>query len=139
MIGNALGVRFLSECGASRVQQVALISMLAGLAVWAVGTLLGMTNFTVALIATAFWGLGCFITNGAQQRRLLAVDTRLASAAVALNSSAVYLGQAFGAAAGGAMIAYAGAHYLAWVTTVLMVAALAVWRRLAQSELNPSR
>ena len=51
------------------------------------------------------WALGCFAANSAQQARLVGIAPSLASGSVALNSAAMYAGQAIGAAIGGAMVA----------------------------------
>ena len=51
------------------------------------------------------WALGCFASNSAQQARLALAAPALAPALMALNTSAMYLGQALGAASGGALMA----------------------------------
>ena len=75
------------------------------------------------------WGLGCFSSNSAQQARLGHAAPALAPALMALNSSAIYLGQAVGAASGGALIASQGLQVLhvygaAWL---LAAVALSAW------------
>jgi predicted MFS family arabinose efflux permease len=89
------------------------------------------------------WALGLFSANSAQQARLGHAAPDLAPALMALNTSAIYLGQAVGAAGGGAIVAahalggasgaalYTGLSGvgLAWVLAALT---LSVWadRRL---------
>ena len=51
------------------------------------------------------WGIGCFSTNSAQQARLVMLSPPHAPVSVAMNSSAMYFGQAVGTAAGAALIA----------------------------------
>ena len=83
------------------------------------------------------WGLGCFAANSAQQARLGHAAPALAPALMALNTSAIYLGQAAGAAGGGALLTAQGYAALAPVGVVWMVASLAlsVWagRRAAKA------
>jgi predicted MFS family arabinose efflux permease len=58
-------------------------------------------NYILGGIACFVWGLGTFSSNSMQQSRLVVVAPGLAAATVALNTSAVYLGQSVGAATGG--------------------------------------
>ena len=88
-------------------------------------------------IALVPWGLGCFACNSAQQARLGQTATALAPALMALNTSAIYLGQAIGAASGGLMVAAAGyaplpLAGLGWLAAAL---ALSLWatRRVART------
>ncbi|MBA2723840.1 MAG: MFS transporter, partial [Methylibium sp.] len=85
------------------------------------------------------WAFSIFAANSAQQVRLGQAAPAQASALMALNTSAIYLGQAVGAAGGGAMVAaqaaagsqghelYAGLHWvgLAWVIAALLLSAWA--------------
>jgi predicted MFS family arabinose efflux permease len=70
--------------------------------------------------------LGCFAINSAQQTRLVGLATHLAPVSIALNSSGIYLGQAFGAMAGGLIIAHRGTNALSWVGAILFGLALAI-------------
>ncbi len=70
------------------------------------------------------WGLGCFAGNSAQQARLGRAAPALAPALMALNSSAIYLGQAAGASSGGWTIEHGGYAPLHWIGVVWMVAAI---------------
>ena len=72
------------------------------------------------------WALGCFSSNSAQQVRLAASAPHWAGALLALNSSAMYLGQAVGAASGGVVIAAVGYAPLPHVALALLL--LATWR-----------
>jgi predicted MFS family arabinose efflux permease len=64
-----------------------------------------------------------------QQARLGSAAPALAPALMALNTSAIYLGQAAGAASGGWLIAHEGFGALSWVGLGWVVAAIAlsVW------------
>jgi predicted MFS family arabinose efflux permease len=60
------------------------------------------------------WGLGMFACNSAQQARLIQLAPALASGSAALNTSAIYLGQAIGSAAGGWLISHGAMNELHW-------------------------
>ena len=72
------------------------------------------------------WALGCFASNSAQQARLVNLSPQLAPATVALNTSAMYAGQAMGAALGGWMIAHGHMANLHAVSLVLLLLAMAL-------------
>ena len=76
---------------------------------------------TLALVLVP-WGLGCFACNSAQQARLGIAAPAFAPALMALNTSAIYLGQAAGAASGGWLIAHGGYAPLHWLGLAWMVA-----------------
>ena len=73
--------------------------------------------------------LACFSTQSMQQARLGAAAPTLAPALMALNTSAIYLGQAAGASSGGWLIANGGYAPLNWLGVGWMVLAIAlsVW------------
>jgi predicted MFS family arabinose efflux permease len=75
------------------------------------------------------WGLGCFACNSGQQARLGLAAPALAPALMALNTSAIYLGQALGAAGGGWLVAREGYARLddIGVGWMLVAIALSVW------------
>ena len=98
--GNMLASRVVARFGIDRVIAVALLSLCAGFA----GFALFWGQIGPAMAAAVFWGLGSFSSNSLQQSRLVALAPHLAAATVALNTSVVYLGQAIGSAAGGRMI-----------------------------------
>jgi len=76
------------------------------------------------LLVLTPWGLGMFATHSAQQARLIQLSPALASGSVALNTSAIYLGQAIGAAAGGWLIEHNGMMQLHWFGGVGVLLAL---------------
>jgi predicted MFS family arabinose efflux permease len=94
--------------------------MLAGFLVWP----LAHGSLVIMVAACGLWGLGCFAINSAQQARLVGLATHLAPVSIALNSSGIYLGQAFGAMVGGLVIARQGMDALSWVGAVIFVLAL---------------
>jgi len=54
-----------------------------------------------------FWGAGCFAVNSAQQARLVGLSPPHAPVSIAMNTSAIYLGQAVGTAAAGSTLGLA--------------------------------
>jgi predicted MFS family arabinose efflux permease len=98
--GNVLMSRHIDRVGASRAVGIGIACMALSLALWPLGTSLELA----ALVAIP-WALGCFASNSAQQARLLGIAPALASASISLNTSAMYAGQAIGAASGGWLIA----------------------------------
>jgi predicted MFS family arabinose efflux permease len=118
--GNLLGMRFVDRLGAARVVLAAMVCMASAHMLWPLSE--GSAVVTAALIA--LWGLGCFSVNGVQQARLVSLAPALASASVALNSSALYLGQAVGALNGGALIAAGDRRWLPLAGSALIVSAI---------------
>ena len=84
---------------------------------------LGSSVLLAALICIP-WGLGCFAANSAQQARLLNMAPALASGSIALNSSAMYAGQALGAGSGGWLIAHDAMASLHWFGLAGLLAAM---------------
>jgi len=122
--GNVLAARYMDRLGAGNVVLYCLLALLAGHLLWpwsegALGVL------AAALLA---WGLGTFAGNSAQQARLAALSPAQAPVSIALNSSAIYLGQAVGTAAAGILIAHVpgatGYTSLPWLSVPLVVAAI---------------
>jgi MFS transporter, DHA1 family, inner membrane transport protein len=110
-IGNIVATRAVALIGAPRGVMFSLLIMAAGITSW------GLLSNTLAgaLLATTIWGFGTFATMSLQQARLAGIAPLLTSATIALNTSCIYLGQATGAAIGGALI---GAGNLLWVPYV---------------------
>jgi predicted MFS family arabinose efflux permease len=76
------------------------------------------------LPAILLWGLASWGLMTAQQARLVALTPDLAPVSLSLNSSAIYLGSAIGAAVGALVIADHGVGRLGWVAAGFSVAAL---------------
>lgn len=118
--GNVAAIRTLDRSGSARVVAASIVVMTAGQVWMAAG---GFD--TVSMIGgSLLWGLGCFAANSAQQARLLGLAPALAPVSVALNSSAIYLGQAVGAEAGGHILTGWGFDALAWASLPMFVVAL---------------
>jgi predicted MFS family arabinose efflux permease len=120
LIGNVLMARHIDRVGAGRAVGVGLALMALSLLAFPLGTTL-----LLAALVNVPWALGCFSSNSAQQARLVGIAPALASASVALNSSAIYAGQAIGAATGGWLIARGGMDSLHWAGLAGLLAAVA--------------
>ncbi len=124
VIGNVLLTRLIDRTGADRAVNVLAASIGLSLALWPLAT--GFGSMLVVLVP---WALGCFALNSAQQARVALAAPELAPALMALNTSAIYLGQAVGAAGGGWLVSHGGYAPLnrvglAWLAAAL---ALSVW------------
>ena len=117
--GNVLISRHIDRLGAARAVALMLACMAVSLLLWPLATSLPLMALVIAP-----WALGCFASNSAQQARLGLAAPALAPALIALNSSAMYTGQALGATSGGAMVAQSGYASLHWVGLGWMLAAL---------------
>jgi MFS transporter, DHA1 family, inner membrane transport protein len=93
--------------------------------VLSLGTALGPARAMLVLLpAILVWGLASWGLMTAQQARLVALTPGLAAVSLSLNSSAIYLGSAMGAAVGALVIADGGVARLGWVAAGFSVAAL---------------
>jgi predicted MFS family arabinose efflux permease len=129
LAGNMVLSRHVDRFGAAR----AVAWLLAGMAVSML--LFGLpTSVAGMALVLVPWAIGGFACNSAQQARLGQAAPALAPALLALNTSAIYLGQAVGAATGGLMVAAAGFTPLplAGLAWLLLALALSLWaaRRL---------
>jgi len=120
-VGNVLMSRNIDRTGAPHAVMWSVGAMALSLLLWPLGS-----NIVLAALVTLPWGLGCFASNSAQQARLAGIAPALASASIALNSSAMYAGQAMGAASGGWLIAQGQMRDLHWYGLVGLLAAMAV-------------
>lgn len=121
LIGNLVLTGVIDRVGVETSVTVTMILMALSLLLWP----LGLSLIGVALVMVP-WALGCFASNSTQQARLSQAAPALAPALMALNSSAIYLGQAVGAASGGWLIAQSGYAPLSWVGLAWMGVAIAV-------------
>jgi predicted MFS family arabinose efflux permease len=109
LLGNMLMSRHIDRLGASLSVMIGIGLMALSLLLFPLGT-----TFWLAALVSVPWALGCFSSNSAQQARLVGIAPPLAAASVALNSSAMYAGQAIGAGVGGWMISRGGMDVLHW-------------------------
>jgi MFS transporter, DHA1 family, inner membrane transport protein len=128
LLGNVLLSRWIDRLGAARCVHIAIVLMALSLALWPLTGAAGSTALLggVAGMAAAVvpWALGCFSCNSAQQARLSQASAAYAPALLALNTSAIYGGQAIGAAGGGALLAHSGFGTLPWAGLAWMLVAL---------------
>lgn len=124
LLGNLLLSRGIDRWGMARCVNFTLGLMAVSLALWPLaGSLAGMALVLVP------WALGCFASNSAQQARLAAAAPAFAPALLALNTSAIYVGQAIGAGGGGMLLAAGGyaalpGAALAWMAVAI---GLSLW------------
>jgi predicted MFS family arabinose efflux permease len=96
-VGNVIATRIVDSWGAFRTSLLFTSCLLLGTCIWT----LGEGVYAVMAFGIGIWGLGFASTNSMQQARLVAAAPTAPSAAVSLNTSALYLGQAIGSAIGG--------------------------------------
>ena len=122
--GNLVAARFMDRVGAGNVVVLCLVAMAASHLAWP------FTQGSTALLAAVMlgWGIGGFAANSGQQARLVAISPSQASVSVALNTSAVFLGQAAGTASTSALVAHipgsAGYAAIPWITVPLLLLAI---------------
>ena len=133
LLGNVLLSRHIDRLGAARCVNIALVLMALSLLLWPLtgpqGPLLAMTGLAGMALVLVPWALGCFSCNSAQQARLSQASQAFAPALLALNTSAIYAGQALGAAGGGALLSARGFGPLPWagLTWMALALGLSVW------------
>jgi MFS transporter, DHA1 family, inner membrane transport protein len=120
VIGNLALARFIDRTGAHLAATAMVCLMALSFLIWPFAS--GAVGIGLAVIP---WAFGCFSSNSAQQARLSAAAPALASALLALNTSAIYLGQAAGASSGGWLIAHLGYAALSWVGLAWLIACIA--------------
>lgn len=121
LMGNMVMSRQIDRIGASRAVMWGVGGMALSLLLWPLGT-----SLMLAALITIPWGLGCFSSNSAQQARLVGIAPALASGSIALNTSAIYAGQALGAGSGGWLIAHGAMSSLHWFGLTALLAAMGV-------------
>lgn len=119
IVGNVLVTRRIDRYGADRSVTFTVALIALAMLLWPL--VQGPVAFALICLP---WALGCFSSNSAQQARLSAAAPSLAAALLALNTSAIYLGQAAGAASGGWLIGHVGWHSLSWAALAWLLASL---------------
>jgi predicted MFS family arabinose efflux permease len=124
LVGNVVLTRVIDRVGPNRAVAVTLSMIALSLLAWPLGA-----TFASMAVVLVPWALGCFSSNSTQQARLSIAAPALAPALMALNTSAIYLGQAAGAASGGWLIAHGGYGPLSWcgLAWLLVAIALSLW------------
>ncbi len=120
-VGNALLSHYIDRVGATRAVLIALTCISGGMlmAPWT-------CNWLAMGAVLLPWGLGVFASNSAQQARLVGQAPWLASASIALNTSAMYAGQALGATIGAVVIVGQGLTALPHVGLLGMLLAISL-------------
>ncbi|MBT9599542.1 MAG: MFS transporter [Vitreoscilla sp.] len=130
LVGNLLLSRYVDRFGAGRSVNWLLAGVTLSAIFWPWAASAGQM-----MVVILPWAVGCFASNSAQQARLGMAAPALAPGLMALNTSAIYLGQALGAAGGGAVMAanqlagqapFAGLHHVATAWLVAAVG-LSIW------------
>ncbi len=124
LLGNVLLTRWIDRLGAARCVNTGLALVTVAILAWPLAVSVPLMSLVIVP-----WALGVFSSNSAQQARLSASGPNFAPALLALNTSAMYLGQAIGAAAGGAMLTAAGfgALHLPAVAFMALALGLSLW------------
>jgi MFS transporter, DHA1 family, inner membrane transport protein len=123
--GARLGGTTADHWGARHTVIIGCGLTLLAYLVLSVGAVLGPAQAMLALVpAILLWGLASWGLMTAQQARLVALAPALAPVSLSLNSSAIYLGSAMGAAVGALVIADGGMGRLGGVAAGFSVAAL---------------
>jgi predicted MFS family arabinose efflux permease len=120
-IGNLVISRHVDRLGPPRAVLIALACMALSLLLWPLGT-----SLPLLCLVSVPWALGCFSSNSAQQARLVAIAPAVASVSIALNTSAMYMGQGLGSALGGWMIAHDRMADLHWASFAGLLCAMGV-------------
>jgi len=119
---------FLGNLGATRLVgrlgvYVTSLLCFGAMAIGALGFAAGAGLLAVMVVFGALWGLGFASSNSMQQARLAAAAPPLAGAAIALNSSAIYIGQASGSALGGVLFDAGRLVAMGYVAAAFLVVA----------------
>jgi predicted MFS family arabinose efflux permease len=124
-LGTVLGGRATDGWGAGRTLVLTLgvqVAVTAGLAT--AGFLSGTAPLLLIAIAYAVWGLAGWAFNPPMNARLLALAGDAGTEAMALNTSALYLGIAAAGAVGGAALDAGGVRAVLLTATVIGLVAL---------------
>ncbi|QTD47277.1 MFS transporter [Ottowia testudinis] len=120
-VGNAVASRHIDRLGAERMLLMALAAIALSLLMWPLTRVPGLL-----WVAVAPWALAIFVANTAQQSRLVGFAPGAASATVSFNASAMYGGQAVGAAGGAWLLATHHVDQMHWYALGAVLAAMAL-------------
>jgi MFS transporter, DHA1 family, inner membrane transport protein len=124
-VGTQLGGTMADHWGAGRTAIVGGGLTVLAYLILSLGVMLEPARAMFVLLpAILLWGLASWGLMTAQQARLVALIPDMAPVSLSLNSSAIYLGSATGAAIGALAIADGGVGQLCWVAVGFSVAAL---------------
>ena len=126
--------RVIDRFGTARMVALLMALMAVSFALWPLAG-----NAVLLALAIVPWSIGCFAAQSVQHARLTSMAPALAPASMALNSAAIYIGQAIGAVTGGAMLALAGFSLLSWAALAWMVLAIALSQWAAARQIGGAR
>lgn len=121
LCANVFAMRWLRSGSADRLAGLWIGCAIAGIACWSGGLWWPLAVFAAQFV----WSLGLAGFPATQQARLAVASPALATASIALNSSAGYLGQAIGASYGGLVWSGPGPHWL--FAAAMLPAAAGAW------------
>jgi MFS family permease len=132
LIGNVCASRLVQVWGAFKTSAVFIVCIVIGAALWAFGA--GIYPLMAA--GAAIWGLGFAAATAMQQVRLIAAAPALATASVAINNTALYLGQAIGSGIGSVLFARGELNTMGFAALAFIAAAFGVlWLTRSAPEL----
>jgi predicted MFS family arabinose efflux permease len=111
LVGNLCASRVVRRWGAFKTSAAFMACVVFGAGLWAFGA-----GFYLSMAAgAAIWGFGFAAVTAMQQVRLIMTAPTLATASVAVNNTALYLGQAIGSALGGFLFVRGDLHAMGFV------------------------
>jgi MFS transporter, DHA1 family, inner membrane transport protein len=122
LVGNICASRLVQVWGAFKTSAVFIICIVIGAALWAFGAGL----YPLMAAGAAIWGLGFAAATAMQQVRLIAAAPALATASVAINNTALYLGQAIGSGIGSVLFTRGELNTMSFVALAFITASFAV-------------
>lgn len=122
LVGNIAASRLVRTWGAFKTSAVFMICIVMGAALWTVGA----GTYPLMAAGAAIWGLGFAAVTAMQQVRLMAAAPALATASVALNNTALYLGQAIGSGIGSVLFTRGELGTMSLTALTLVAAALGI-------------
>jgi MFS transporter, DHA1 family, inner membrane transport protein len=122
LIGNVSTSRLVQVWGAFKTSAVFMVCIVVGAALWAFGA--GIYPLMAA--GAAIWGLGFAAATAMQQVRLIAAAPALATASVAINNTALYLGQAIGSGIGSVLFTRGELNTMGFAALAFITASLGV-------------
>lgn len=120
-LGNLIATQAVGRLGAFQTSLISTGSVAAGIAIWAASA----GQYTWMAVGIFVWGLGFAAANSMQQARLVGAAPAHAGSAVALNTSALYTGQAIGSAIGSGLFIHAHHLPMGYVAFGILIVALA--------------
>lgn len=121
--GNIIASRIVERLGAFITSGIATGMVATGLLLWAFGG----GALVVMGVGVVVWGLGFAAANAMQQARLYGAAPALAAVTVALNTSAVYIGQAAGSYVSGVMFTRDLAYLMGYAGAGIVLVAWMLW------------